>query len=92
MPFQVVEYLKTPLDEAGIKDLLQKLGMTAAALIRKNEADWKEHFRGREWTEAELISALAAYPKLMERPVVVRREKAVIGRPASNIAALLGQE
>ena len=91
LPYQVVEYLKTPLDKAGISDLLQKLGIGAEALIRKSEAVWKEQFRGRELKESDLISALAAHPKLMERPVVVRGEHAVIGRPASEIAELLKQ-
>lgn len=89
LPYRVVEYLKTPLDKAGISDLLQKLGMDAEALIRKNEAVWKENFRGLELNEPQLIAAIADHPKLMERPVVVRGEQAVIGRPASNISELL---
>lgn len=91
LPYQVVEYLKHPLNEAGIKDLLHKLGPDAQSLIRKNEALWKEQFRGRDLSDTDLISALAAHPILMERPVVVCGEQAVIGRPPSKISELLAK-
>jgi arsenate reductase len=57
-------------------------------LIRKNEAIWKENFKGKILSDKELVSAMIAYPKLMERPIVVSGEKAIIGRPAEKIKTL----
>lgn len=87
--FQVREYLKAPLNEAEIGSLLKKLEMEPLQLIRQNEKLWKENYRGKNFSSKELIKILAENPGLMERPVVEVGEKAVIGRPASNIGGLL---
>lgn len=86
--FTVVEYLKTPLSEAEIAELVVKLGIKAEDLIRKTEAIYKEEFKGKNLTEAEWIAAMAKYPKLIQRPIIVKGEKAVIGRPEENIDTL----
>lgn len=86
--FTVVEYLKTPLSEAEIAELVAKLGIKAEDLIRKTEAIYKEEFKGKNLTEAEWIAAMAKYPKLIQRPIIVKGEKAVIGRPEENIDTL----
>ncbi len=86
--FTVVEYLKTPLTAEEIKDLLKKLGMSAEALVRKTEVVYKEQFKGKELSESDWIAAMEQYPKLIERPIIVKGEKAVIGRPAENINRL----
>ena len=88
-PFQIVEYLKQPLDAAGLKRLTEMLGIGASALIRKNEAIWKEQYRGKELSEAEVLKAMETHPKLMERPVVVLGDRAVLGRPPENVLELL---
>jgi len=71
-----------------LKSILDKLGIAPIDLIRKNEAIWKENFKGKTLSDKELVSAMIAYPKLMERPIVVSGEKAVIGRPAEKIKTL----
>ena len=58
-------------------------------LIRKNEAAWKEHFKGKELSEDELIEAMVSYPKLIERPIVISGNKAVVGRPAEKIMEII---
>lgn len=88
-PFQIVEYLKEPLDATELKNLTDMLGIDASALIRKNEAIWKEQYRGKELTEAEILQAMEMHPKLMERPVVVMGDRAVLGRPPENVLELL---
>lgn len=85
----IVEYLKNPLSSLEIKDLLKKLDMPASGLIRKGEADFKENFIGKELTEDEWIDAMVKYPKLIERPIVVKGDKAVIGRPPEKVLELL---
>lgn len=87
--FEVVEYLKTPLTAGGIAGLLVKLGMPAKDLIRKGEAIFKEHYKGKELTEAGWIEAMVKYPKLIERPIVVKGDKAVIGRPEERVLELI---
>jgi arsenate reductase len=87
--FEVIEYLKEPLNFEDIKSLIEKLKISPIDLIRKNEAAWKENFKGNELSDKELIEAMVAYPKLIERPIVVSNNKAVIGRPPENIQALL---
>lgn len=83
--FTVVEYLKTPLRAQEIKKLLEKLGMKAEELLRKNEAIYKEEFKGKVLSEDQWIAAMEKYPKLIQRPIVVKGEKAVIGRPVETI-------
>ncbi len=87
--FTVIEYLKEPLSQEEITDLLDKLNMDALDLVRKSEKDWKENFKGREMSDAEIIAAMEAYPKLIERPIVISGDKAVVGRPPENILELL---
>lgn len=89
-PFQVVEYLKTPLDESTISDLLLKLGLTAREIMRHKEEEYLQlGLADPQLTEQQLIAALVKYPRLLERPIAVRGEKAAIGRPLANIAAIL---
>ena len=85
----VVKYLEEPLTEAELKSLVKKLGIEAEILIRKGEKEFKENFGGHKLSESEAIKAMVNYPKLMERPVVVKGEKAIIGRPPENVIELL---
>ena len=87
--FETIEYLKTPLNKKEIEALLKKLAIPAKDLIRKGEADFKANFKGKELTEAEWIDAMVTYPKLIERPIVVKGDKAVIGRPIENVMELI---
>lgn len=58
-------------------------------LMRKGEPDFKEFIRGKELSEDEMIEQMVAHPKLIERPIVIRGSKAVVGRPAEKIEDLL---
>ncbi len=86
--YTIVEYLKEPLSEEELKDLLVKLGMRAEELVRKTEAVYKEEFKGKELSEQEWIDAMVKYPNLIQRPVVKKGNKAVIGRDLENIDKL----
>jgi arsenate reductase len=87
--FEIVKYLENPLSAAEIKDLLKKLDLPAEAIIRKGEADYKANFTGKTMTENEWVEARVKFPKLIERPNVIKGDKAVVGRPVENVEALL---
>ena len=87
--FEIVNYLDTPPSINELKKLLKMLGIKPIELVRKNEAIWKEQFKGKELTDEAIISAMATYPKLIERPIIVKGTKAVIGRPIENLQELL---
>ena len=87
--FEIVEYLKEEISETKMKLLLNKLNITGIELIRKNEKIWKEKFKNKELTESQIINLLCTEPKLMERPIIESKNKAVIGRPKENIDKLL---
>ena len=86
---QVVKYLETPLTKDELRSLVEKLGITAEQLIRKNEKIFKENYKGKELSEEEWLEAMVAHPILMERPIVVKGDKAVLGRPPENVLELL---
>jgi arsenate reductase len=85
----VVEYLKTPPGAAELRAILDKLGMKPEALLRKGEEVFKTQFAGRVLSDAEWIDAMVANPILIERPIVVRGARAVIGRPPQRVVELL---
>ena len=85
----IVLYLETPPDAARLRELLGKLGLAAADLVRRGEAEYKACGLGRDSTEDDIVAAMAAHPKLIERPIVVCGERAVLGRPPENVLDLL---
>ena len=85
-------YLENPLSERSIKKLLEKLDINARDLIRKNEEEFKKSGLTLSSNEQALISAMAKSPKIIERPIVVRGERAVIGRPPENVLELIENE
>jgi arsenate reductase (glutaredoxin) len=87
--FEIREYLKNPLTEAELIDLLEKLKLAPIQLVRKNEAIWKENYKSKDLKEDELVKIMVENPKLIERPIIESKDDAVIGRPATNIDSLL---
>ncbi len=85
----IVEYLKNNPTKENLKDILKKLGMKAEELIRKGEADFKENFKGKELSEDEWIDAMVRFPKLIERPIVIKNNKAVVARPLEKINEII---
>lgn len=88
-PFEVVKYMDDPPDQQTLKDLLAKLGIPPIDLVRKGEAIWKSDFKGKDLDDDAIIQAMAEHPRLIERPIVVKGDKAVIGRPPEKIRAIL---
>ncbi|NAY91125.1 arsenate reductase (glutaredoxin) [Muricauda sp. JGD-17] len=87
--FEVVKYLENIPTEEELKTVIQYLGVAPEGLVRKNEAIWKEKYKGKSLSDDEIVQAMVQNPKLIERPIVVKGTKAVLGRPPENIKALL---
>lgn len=87
--FRIREYLKEPLSENEIQNLLKKLGMAPIELLRTEEKLWKEEYRNRDLSDLELVRVMQENPKLIQRPIVEKGNSAVVGRPASRIEELL---
>lgn len=86
---EIVDYLKSPLTEEQLNEVLLKLGIKAEELIRKGEEVYKTEFKGKKLNDEDWVKAMVAYPKLMERPVVISGDKAVIGRPPEKVKDIL---
>ena len=86
---KTVKYIDEPLDVATLTVIIKKLGIKPIELVRKNEAIWKENYKGKTMSDAEVTLAMITHPKLMERPIVVNGTKAVIGRPPSRVLEIL---
>jgi len=86
---EVIDYLTTPPSKEALRDLLEKLGMKAQDLVRRGEEAFREHYAGKILSDEQWLDALLAHPILIERPIVVRGDKAVIGRPPENVLELL---
>jgi len=86
---EIIEYLNTPPDKETLKELLTKLDMNAKAIIRKQEKEFKDHYKGKDLSEEDYLDAITTHPRLLERPIVVDDDKAVIGRPPENVQELL---
>ncbi len=86
---EIIEYLKTPLDEVILRDLLNKLDKSVHEVVRTKEEVYSQLNLSSESTEEEIIAAIIKYPVLLERPIVMKDDKAVIGRPPENVKALL---
>ncbi len=82
-------YLKTPPTFEELKEVVRKLGIKPYDLIRKNEKIFKENFKGKEFSDDEWIKIMTENPKLIERPVIIKEDKAVIGRPKEKVLELL---
>lgn len=86
---EVREYLKEPPSIKEIKSLLIQLGCKAVDVVRKSEPLYKENYADKKLTEAQWISVLSKNPILIERPILIDGEKAVIGRPVERIINLV---
>lgn len=86
---EVVKYLDSSPSVEEIKDTLKMLEVSARELMRTKEAIYKELNLKEETSEEKLIEAMAQNPKLIERPVLFKDAKAIIGRPSSKIAEFL---
>lgn len=87
--FEIVKYLEDKLTFKELETIISKLGIKPIDLIRKNEAMWKSDYKSKTLSDKEIINAMITYPKLIERPIVVHNNKAVVGKPPEAIQEVI---
>tara|TARA_B110000967_G_C18848855_1_gene543526 strand:+ start:963 stop:1304 length:342 start_codon:yes stop_codon:yes gene_type:complete len=89
LPYEIIDYISNPLDAKELEKIISILDIAPIDLVRKNEALWKSEYKGKKMSNKELIEAMVAHPKLIERPIVIHNNKGVIGRPNDRIKNIL---
>ncbi len=88
-PFEIRKYLEEPFSESELKEVIQKLQIKPIELVRTKETTWVENYKGKELNDEDIINAMLQNPKLIERPIIVNGNKAVIARPKEKINEIL---
>lgn len=85
VPFEIIDFIENPLSEIEIKTVLKKLNTDVHGLIRKNEVLFKEKFADQELSDDEWIKVLVENPSLIQRPILIKGNVAMIARPIENV-------
>ena len=89
IPVTIIEYLKNPVTKTEIKRIIKLLNISAFDLIRKEEKIFKDMYKDKKMTEDQYLDLLCRHPILIQRPIVIKDSKAVLGRPPINVLDLL---
>ncbi len=87
--FEVIKYLDDPLSKEELQQIIKLLNIKPIDLARKNEAIWKTNFKGKTLSDEQIVEAMVNNPKLIERPIVINNDKAIIGRPPELILNII---
>ena len=87
--FEIIDYMRKGITEEEIREILLKMNVKPASLVRSQEDLYKKELKGRNFTDDEWIRIIAENPKLLQRPVVVSKHKAVLAQPPENLDILL---
>ncbi len=87
--FETRLYLEDRLDVSALQAILEQLQMSAFALVRKTEQVYKDQVKGKDLSEEALLQLMIKHPKLIERPIIIKGDKAVVGRPKELIDTIL---
>lgn len=87
--YEVINYLEITPSFEELKIIIQKLDMKPIALVRQKEKIWIENFKGKLLSYDEIIQAMISNPSLIERPIVINGDKAIIARPLENVATII---
>ena len=88
-PYEVIKYIENPLSKEELIDILKKLNYKPIELVRTNESIWIENYKGKNLSDNEIIEAMLENPKLIERPIIVNGNKAVVARPKEKIKEII---
>ncbi|MFV8369663.1 arsenate reductase (glutaredoxin) [Flavobacterium sp. LB2R40] len=87
--FEVINYLTTPPSFEELSNILQKLNIAPGELVRRKEKIWIENFKDQKMSDEQIIQAMISHPILIERPIVLRGNKAIIGRDLEKVAVFI---
>lgn len=88
-PFTIRNYMIDHFTSDELREVIKKLGIQPIELVRSKESIWIENYKNKELSSDEIIEAMLNYPKLIERPIIVYGEKAIIARPKERIKKLI---
>lgn len=88
MEYETVNYIEKPFSASELRDLLHRAGLKPQQVLRTNEAAYKQLVAGKDLSNHELLTLMAAHPELVQRPIVVRDDKVVLARPIANLSKL----
>lgn len=86
---EIVKYLEKPPSHQELKQVIELLGIKPIELVRTQELEWKENYKGKELTNEQIIDAMIVNPRLIERPIAINGTHAVIGRPPKKVLDIL---
>ena len=89
VPFEIINYIENPLSVDDLKALIKKLKIKPIELVRQKEPIWIEKYQGKSLSNTQIIKALAKHPILMQRPIVIDGDKAIIGREIDKLEGFL---
>lgn len=87
--FETVKYLDEKITKSELVSIIKKLNIKPIELVRTNETIWKENYKGKTLSDEEVITAMLDNPILIERPIIINGDKAVIGRPVEKILDII---
>ena len=88
-PVEIRKYLDEPFTKIELEEVIKKLNISPIELVRTKESIWIENYKGKELSDTQIVQAMLENPKLIERPIIVNGNKAVIARPKEKINAIL---
>ncbi len=87
--FEIIDYIKNPPSEKELDTLIKSTGLDTEALVRKQEDYYKQNLKGKSLTHKQWVKEITNHPKLLQRPIVVSGNKAVLANPPENINELI---
>jgi len=88
---ELVDYMNNKVTKNELIQVLQELEMTPSELLRKGESDYKQHVKGKDLSDDQIVDLMLTYPKLIERPIVVNNGKAIVARPPELVNDFVGK-
>lgn len=86
---EIIKYLETPPSKEELKRIISLLNIKPINLVRTKEKEWKENFKDKNLSDDEIIDAMISFPRLIERPIAIKDDRAAVGRPPQNVLEIL---